>query len=198
MKEKYRLKILLSLFFIFSCVACKPKNIEAKIEVSDMKNIAELSTMECYYHTVAKYDKKIDNPWFKPWAKDMKRFWIEYSGVVTMGVDVSQVKIEIKGDNIEITIPEAEVLDVKIDADSLDKKLFYKDKESAEVTAEDERNAFATAQEYMKQEASHDKSLLSNAKQRAKDLLEGYVNGMGNITGKKYNVEWIEVSKEKK
>lgn len=198
MKKNNILKIILTAFAVLSLTACKNKKVEANVEVSDMKNIAELSTMECYYHTVAKYDQDIKNPWFMPWRKDIKRFWIEYSGVVTMGIDVSLVEIKVSGENVKITIPEAKVFNAKVDPSSLDKKFFYKDKNSASITAEDERKAFTSAQKYMIEEASKDKTLLTDAKQRAKDLLEGYINGMGNIIGKKYSIQWIEISNEKK
>ena len=57
--------------------------------------------MQCYYHNVAKY-KEENASGFWLWAKD-KHFWIEYSGVVTLGIDTSQVYMEIDGDTVTIT-----------------------------------------------------------------------------------------------
>lgn len=54
-------------------------------QASQMKSICELATMKCYYHNVAKYFEE-DASGALWWKKDRK-FWVEYSGVVTIGID---------------------------------------------------------------------------------------------------------------
>lgn len=66
-----------------SCGTGKPKTPDMEPEVSRMKAICELAVMDCYYHNVAKF-KEEDAEGFLFWQKD-KQFWIEYSGVVTLG-----------------------------------------------------------------------------------------------------------------
>ncbi len=48
------------------------------------------------------------------WYKD-KKFWIEYGGIVKLGIDVSLVKIDIQDINVTITLPQAKVLSCKVD-----------------------------------------------------------------------------------
>ena len=145
-----------------------------------MRNICELATFDCYYHNVAKYYEK-DATGALLWKKDRK-FWIEYSGIVTIGIDVSKVKFNISDDTVSITLPPAQVQSCKVDETTLTEESFIIDAESAGVEAE--------AQENMKKAAANDNVLLENARSRAKQLLEGYVNNIGNLVGKKYTIVW--------
>ncbi len=159
-----------------------------KPELVQMKAIAELATMECYFHNVAKY-KKENTGGIWPWKKD-KHFWIEYSGIVKVGVDPSLLSIDVTGNKVTIQIPEAKVLGHKVDQTTLTKDSFIVDKDSAEITAEDETLAFKEAQENMVLAASQDTVLMENARERAKDLLEGYINVLGETTETEYTIEW--------
>ena len=144
--------------------------------------------MECYYHNVAKFNQK-DAEGVLLWKKD-KRFWVEYSGIVKVGVDASKVEMTINGTEVTITIPEAEVLDSKVDSSSLNKDSYIVAKDSAAVNADDEVEAFSVAQEEMEKEASGDKALLAAAQQRAQQLLEDYVLNIGSAVGKNYSIKW--------
>ena len=147
--------------------------------------------MECYYHNVAKYYEKDAEKGFLGIGNKDKHFWLEYSGVVKLGIDASLVSIEVAGTKVTITIPEAKVLGCKVDSDSLSKDSFIVDKDSAEVSGEDEIKAFELAQTKLEEIAANDKTLLANAQQRAQTLLEGYIYNIGNAVGKTYTIKWI-------
>ena len=102
--------LLTSAVLILSCTACQKKEQLPKVEpqISQMRSICELAVMECYYHNVAKYQEE-DAAGFLLWKKD-KHFWIEYSGVVELGIDASRLSMEVSGDEVTITIPAAKVL----------------------------------------------------------------------------------------
>ncbi len=183
--------LFLSGILLAACTSCSigrknPDDMEPQI--SQMKSICELAVMDCYYHNVAKYEEE-DASGFLLWKKD-KHFWIEYNGIVALGIDASLVSMEIAEDTVTITIPEAKVLDCTVDSASLTEESFIVDKKSAEVDAEDERYAFAEAQSRMEESAAGDRILLSNAQQRAKTLLENYVKNIGNAIGKTYSIQW--------
>lgn len=182
--------IILVIVLSFSTISCA-KNGEVTMEpqVSQMKSICELATMNCYFHNVAKYIEE-DAEGVLWWEKDRK-FWVEYAGVVTIGIDTSLVNIEVDGDNVKITIPPAKVLGCKVDENTLNMDSFIVADDSAAVEAEHQTEAFKQAQAKMKEEASNDKALLSNAQQRAQKLLEDYVNNIGDCVGKDYKIEWI-------
>ena len=183
------ISILLVFMLAFSCMACA-KTTEPKQEiVPQMKAICELATMKCYYHNFAKYTRE-DAAGILWWKKD-RRFWIEYDGIVTMGIDASLVDIEVDNDTVTITIPPAKVLGFEVDETTLNEDSYIVDTKSAKVKAEHQTEAFKQAQDHMKEEAEKDTLLLANAQQRAQKLLEDYVNNIGNCVEKTYNIKWI-------
>lgn len=189
----FLLALLLSLS-LASCGTGKPDVSEMEPEVSQMKAICELAVMDCYYHNVAKF-KEEDAEGFLFWQKD-KQFWIEYSGVVTLGVDVSQVTVDVKDTQVTITLPAAKVLNCKVDSSSLTEDSFIVADGSASINAEDEVAAFDAAQTKLQETAASDTVLLANAQQRAQSLLEDYVTNVGNVVGKEYTIQWIYLDEE--
>ena len=188
---KKLLSLLLAVIMIVSCTACgntENKEINTEPQISQMRSICELAVMDCYYHNVAKYREE-NASGFLLWKKD-KHFWVEYSGIVRLGIDVSQVNMEINENQVTITIPGAKVLDCKVDSSSLTPDSYIVDKNSADITAEDETQAFQDAQNKLKETASKDTTLLGEAQQRAQSLLEDYVNNIGNAIGKEYSITW--------
>ena len=184
--------MLLCALTLLACAACggeeaAPPEIEP--QVSRMRSICELAVMECYYHNVAKY-KEEDAESFLFWSRD-KHFWIEYSGVVELGVDASLVSMELQEDTVTITLPEAKVLSCTVDSSSLTEDSFIVDKASAKITAEDETAAFAQAQAQMEAAAAEDRVLLTSARERAQTLLEAYVRNIGQAVGREYTVRWV-------
>ena len=184
--------LLLIIVTLFSYTACSKSEENAeKIEpqISQMKAICELAVMECYYHTVAKFTKE-DASGALWWKKD-KHFWVEYSGIVKLGIDISLLDIKIKEDQVIIAIPEAKVLGCKVDSASLNKNSFIVDKSSAKIEAEDEIKAFDEAQKRLEEISTNDKALLAGAQQRAQSLLEDYIYNIGVAVGKEYSIKWI-------
>lgn len=184
--------ILISAVLTLSLAACsntEPAPVDMEPKISQMKAICELAVMDCYYHNVAKYELK-DAEGFLWWTKD-KNFWIEYSGVVTLGVDVSRVTVEVDGTKVTISIPAAEVLSCTVDSSSLTEDSYIVAKDSAAIEAEDEIAAFSVAQADLEATASQDTALLASAQQQAQQLLEDYITNIGKATGKSYSIEWI-------
>lgn len=184
--------ILLSAVLLLSLVACgdpQPSQVTIEPETSQMKAICELAVMDCYYHNVAKF-KEEDAEGLLWWKKD-KHFWIEYSGVVTLGIDASQVAVQVNENQISITMPKACVLNCTVDSASLNADSFIVAKDSAKVEAEDEIAAFSAAQTQLRESAANDTVLLTSAQQRAQALLEDYIHNIGKAMGKEYSVKWI-------
>ena len=179
-----------------SCAAPAEEELSAlKLQEKQIKAICELAVMDCYYHNVAKFTEE-DAQGMLWWKKD-KRFWVEYSGVVQFGVDVSQVEIvDIQDTTVKITLPEAKVLGCKVDSSSLSEDSFIVDKDSAEIEAGDEVAAFDEAQRQLEKLSSSNKALLGNAQQRAQELLGEYVRNIGAAVGKDYQIEWVYLDSE--
>lgn len=180
-----RLIIVYLIFVMILCTSCQKAEKEIKDtepQISQMKAICELAAVDCYYHNVAKYMDK-DAEGILLWKKD-KHFWIEYEGVVTIGIDASLLDIKVKDETVTISMPPAKVLSCKVDEKTLNEDSFIVAKDSARVDAKSQTEAYKEAQENMKKSASEDAALLSNAQERAKKLLEGYVKNIGDAVGK--------------
>lgn len=188
--RKKIVSIVLAAVMCMTCISCgqKEQKMVEEPKVSQVKSICELAVMDCYYHNVAKYfEEDASGIWL--WKKD-KKFWIEYSGVVRIGIDASQVQMEVKDKQVEITMPKARVMNCTVDAATLNTDSFIVASDSAKVEAEDQTKAFREAQKNMEEEASGDSALLAAAQQRAQNLLEEYVKNVGSVTGTEYTITW--------
>ena len=186
--KKY-LSVILIIMICFSSVSCAKEIKNIAPETSQMKSICELAVMECYYHNVAKY-KEENATGILWWEKD-RHFWMEYAGVVTIGVDTSLMNIEVKDENVTITIPSAKVLGCKVDETTLTEDSFIVAQNSAKVEAEHQTEAFKSAKDKLESEAKSNFTLLAAAQQRVQKLLEDYVTNIGNSVGKTYKIKWI-------
>ena len=186
--RKY-LSVILIIMMCFSSMSCAKEIKNIALETSQMKSICELAVMECYYHNVAKY-KEENATGILWWEKD-RHFWMEYAGVVTIGVDTSLMNIEVKDENVTIAIPPAKVLGCKVDETTLTEDSFIVAQNSAKVEAEHQTEAFKSAKDKLESEAKSNFTLLAAAQQRVQKLLEDYVNNIGNSVGKTYKIKWI-------
>ena len=186
--------ILLLIASLLALCACGDASVPPATEepqITQMRTICELATMDCYYHNVAKYYEKDAEKGILGIGKKDKKFWVEYSGEVTIGLDATLVALQVSGDQVTITIPPAKVLGAKVYSDSLTTDSYIIDKDSADITAEDQTRVFENAQADMLAQASNDHLLLFNAQQRAQMLLEDYVTNIGNAIGVTYQINWI-------
>ena len=165
--------------------------IEKSIEIKEMRAITELATVECYFHNVAKSDEETDQAGFEFWKSANIRFWIEYDGIVRIGIDASELKMEIKDNVVTITLPQAIVLDAKVNSATLNEDSFYYDARTKKPDARQQTEAFKQAQQSMINAANSNKTLLTNARDNAKELLTNYVKTIGEATGVEYVIEWI-------
>ena len=180
---------LLSINCLFGCGSQKQKP-----DFSSIKSVCELSTLKCYYHNVATYEKNAHGL-LKVFGSGYKKIWIEYSGIVNLGIDINKVDISEPDTNnvITIKIPDAEVQSTSLDKSTLsepltDKGVFTK------KTTEEKTEALSSAQQNMKETAQKDTSLLAQAKEHAKLILQGYINNLGEEFNEEYTIKWVDVS----
>ena len=180
---------LLSINCLFGCGSQKQKP-----DFSSIKSVCELSTLKCYYHNVATYEKNAHGL-LKVFGSGYKKIWIEYSGIVNLGIDINKVDISEPDTNnvITIKIPDAEVQSTSLDKSTLsepltDKGVFTK------ITTEEKTEALSSAQQNMKETAQKDTSLLAQAKEHAKLILQGYINNLGEEFNDEYTIKWVDAS----
>lgn len=176
---------------IFSLIGCSGEKKET--DFSGINSVCELATLKCYYHNVAKDEEEAKGV-FKGLGVGYKKIWTEYSGIVELGIDVSKVSVSEPNTKgvVKITIPDAEILAIDLDEESMSDPLtdtgFM-----TKISKEEETAALAAAQENMKKTAQENSALLKQAKERAKSVIEGYVKNVGEQIGEEYTVEWVEV-----
>lgn len=160
-------------------------------DFSGVTSVCELATLKCYYHNVAKAETEASGI-FAKWLKTgYKKIWTEYSGIIEYGIDISQVTVSEPDKNgvVTVTMTDAQVLNVDVDEDSLGTPLTDTGFLTS-VTTEEKTTTLAGAQEAMEQQAKENTEMLSQAKARAKTLIEEYIKNVGESIGEEYTVEW--------
>jgi type IV secretory pathway VirJ component len=194
MKKKMMLMLVMIILLAMLC-ACsneEEENISSiKPEEEQVRSICEMSTLECYYHNVAKSTKTKGTGITALGEKD-RTFWIEYTGVAKIGIDMSKAKMDMDDENhITIHLPEAEVMNVEVVGDTLNYISSADGWNKNEITAEDETNAINEAQKEMEETVKENSSLLMSAQDRAKKLIENYITKLGESTGITYEITWV-------
>lgn len=172
-------------------------------EYSSVSAICEFATLKNYYHNVVLYEEEPDG--FNKFANDWlawpfggytrfgyKQYWLEYSGIVEVGIDASRIQIigPDAQDTVKIYVPNATVLSVYADESSLTEPITSTGLFTT-ISGEEKIKAFSTAQTAMRQEAESDHAMLRRAKENAKKLLERYVINTGKATGQNLSVVWL-------
>lgn len=163
--------------------------------IDKVRGIAELATLKTRYHNVAKYN---DADTVLLFLKNNKKLWIEYEGTVSIGTDISHLNMEIKGDNINVSMPHSKILTngCSVDEKSLDKKHYYSDKEGffvSNITSKDEKKAYGEANKSMKKETKKNTMLFVQADERAEELIKNYIKNVGKMNNKNYKVSFTYV-----
>ena len=163
-----------------------------KADFAGIKSVCELSTLKCYYHNVAEVDDPGKWPFSEVTKIGRKRIWIEYSGIVTIGIDASKVTISEPDENgvVQVHVPEVEILDTYLDKQSLSDPITEAGP-LTEITAEEKMAGISAAQDNMKQTASENQALYTQAYDRARRVIKAYVTNVGDAVGEEYTVEWV-------
>jgi hypothetical protein len=205
--KKLSIKQLLILVLIVDIVLCgafvltnilnKPARVERQISESNIQRICELATLECYYHNVSNWSQDAYGVLaFTGYGE--KKVWIEYDGMVRVGINAGGIKISDpdKDDIITVTMPAATILDKDLDESTISEissdrtVLFFTD----QVNTEDRRKALAAAQEDMEESASKNEMILGEAQERAKKIIERNILAAGEASGKHYKVKFVDAS----
>ena len=164
--------------------------VDLKPNITEIRSICNLATLECHFNNVAKSTKSAGTG-LSHLGENEREFWIEYSGVVKIGVDMSRVKISISDDTITVTIPDAEILSYKADSESMSETISTPDGfNSNPISSEDKTIAMNEAESQIKENIENNTSLLATSKEKAKSLIENYINKIGEETGTNYNIIW--------
>lgn len=183
----------LVIFFLIILSGCSSGK-DSVPSLVQIRKISNLATLECYYHNVAKSIQKKGEGIFNIGEVDRK-YWLEYTGVVRIGIDMSLVKMEVKNDEITIYMPRAKVLSSSVSNTDYKETSIYTSDDSwfnkNKITAENQKNAISDAQKEMLKEVEKNNSLFSQAEERAEELIKNYVLQLGEISGISYKVKFM-------
>lgn len=192
-----KLSIVLLLAFVISAFSgCSPKKMTTPNEpdIMQIRSICNLATLKCYYHNVAKSVKKAGSGISHIGEVDRK-FWIEYTGIATIGIDISKVNMEIEGEKVTVFMPNAKLLSIDIQESDLNEESYISSGDSwfnnNKITADDQTAAINDAQSTMVKSVESNDTLLLNARNRAQDLIENYIVQLGKLANVEYQIEWV-------
>lgn len=192
MKKIY---IIISILFLSFLTGCDKNNVEnLEQNLSKMELSGNLVTLETYYHNVAELEKEAGSGILHWFEKDRK-LWIEYTGTVKLGIDMSKVKINTKGNKIIVFIPKAEMIgepDVLTEDFNENSFIYSEDGiiNKNKITAEDAAKAMAYAQKATAEKVQENTHSLKLAQMRAKNLIEEYINQFSGISKDSYTINW--------
>lgn len=162
-------------------------------ERANVSQICELASLRCFYHNVAEMEKQPNGLFQFGLAKyGYKKMWLEYSGIVEIGIHADEVVIK-KPDadgTVQVYVPDAVILNSTADKDSLSLPI-TETGWFTNIKTEDVTLAFSEAQKNMRLQAENDTRLLKRATNNAKKLIEQYIINIGNEMGQSYTVKWL-------
>lgn len=192
MQKKIKKSFIIVICLLFAC-GCG-SNEEVKMpEIEQIKSICELSTLECVYNNVAK-GTKATGEGLKHLGEKERKYWVEYEGYVKIGIDLSKVEMKVMNETVKIALPEAEIQDIGIVDDTFTEESIISNSDSFwnknKITAEEQKEVVLDAQNKMRNEVMQNKSLMNQATEQAKNLIENYINQLGDVSGTEYIIEW--------
>lgn len=192
MKKKINLSIILiSILILTGCSNDKLSDLEKNL--SNIELTGDLVVQKVYYHNVAEYTKEKDDGILHIFDTD-RELWVEYTGTVELGIDLTKVKIETKGNKIEVFIPKTKILTPSIEQKASDSFKIYDSKDgllnSNNLTMTDSTKAVKEAQEEMLDTVKKDTQLLRTAQLRSKNLIEERISIFSEIDESEYVINW--------
>lgn len=192
-----RIIALLSAIILLIVITSCGDNDKTKpaLKEEDIRAICELSTLKCYYNNVASIEKKKEN-----FLQKDRKMWIEYEGVATIGVDMSKIEINVSEQKVDVIMPKAQVLSIMPVKETLNEKSYVVSEDGVifknKITTEDQEKAIVKGQKEMEEMINSNSELFLRAEIRAQELIENYVDKLGELIGVEYEVSF-EIKGEK-
>lgn len=172
----------------------EPKEEETVVEEADLsgiKEVASMTTVEALYHGVAKYTDDLEGL-EGIWTHGYKKAWREYDASVSYGIDASKVSTSRQGNVVTVKMPRATLTKDPRVVNSGD--LLVDTGIFTEFTKQDEKTMMASAEEDAKTECENDTTLINRATENAQKIMERWVQSMGKSYGEDLKVEFEIVS----
>jgi hypothetical protein len=146
----------------------QPK-VDAKSLMERLEESSELTVEKNYYTGIVRFEEGTIR------FIDKNGFNMKYEAEIDAGFELEDVNIEVNDDSVVVTVPEAKILSVSIDPDSLE---FYDNQVSLIKTDRKEatKQALQAAQKDAEEHATN-KGILEAANKRAEVIFKGILEG---------------------
>lgn len=105
--------------FIYLTSIKKPKPIKSSALKEQLVSAQELTTTKYLYTNLGSYESQRDFQGIKlPFTR--KKFLVRYNGTIAAGINLDDLKVEVKGQVIRLTLPSAQILSHELDEDSFE------------------------------------------------------------------------------
>lgn len=175
--KKYLIYLLIVLVIGFSIffagMKFASKDNEPEITSSSLysylNEITELNVLEYKYSKVGKFENSLSiNEWTIPLTK--KDFLLTYSGELKAGVNLEEVKIDLKTDKIIVHLPSVEITSNVIDEESIE--VYDENSNIFNPIKVSDYTKFATSQKDLVEEEAIEDGLLSEASTKAVNVVK--------------------------
>jgi len=140
--------------------------ITADIIGQQLHDIQELAVVEYHYTNMGRFENQLDfYGWQVPFTT--KRFIVSYDGVIKAGIDLNELKIEVRTSEhrVIITLPQAKILSHVIPEDSIE--VFDETRNIFNPISINDYTGFSSDQKSEVEQKAIDNGLLTQAAQRA-------------------------------
>ena len=165
---------------------------ETKIEVNTIKesilNISELSTLSYYYGDVAVFIEEKSKFLGIPLLGTGKSFIVLYYGEMKIGIDASQLSVEVTDNKIIINMPSAKVLSHSVDESSVS---LYDEKSGLfnPISVTDYLNLISERKAEMEEKA-YSNGLFSQAQENAEEQIKSLLMLIPGIADE-YEIDFV-------
>ena len=144
-------------------------DITATLIFNKLVGAKELTTLKYHYTNMGQFENQNTFYGYKiPFTS--KKFIVSYDGVISAGVDLEKMKVDLEGKSIEIKIPPAKILSHEIYEDSL--KVFDERESIFNRIDIEDYNNFSKDQKKEVEETAIKRGLLRNADEESKKAIE--------------------------
>ncbi len=182
--------ILLLASFLLGAKYFSSKNepkIDNKLIQNRIESAKELTSLKYSYTNMGQFENS--NKFYGydiPFTQ--KKFIVSYDGVISCGVDLDKMQVEVSGKNINIKLPKSKILSHEIYEDSL--KIFDQKTSIFNPIKVEDYNDFAKKQKKSVEEKAIERGILTQADKKCKKAIKDIINIDNSLKDYTINIQF--------
>lgn len=151
----------------------------------ELKEVSDLTVLEYNYTKVGKFENSLQlNGWNIPLTT--KSFLLTYRGQLKMGIDMSQIHVEVNNNTITITLPDVAILSNSIDENSIE--VYDETTNIFNPIRIQDYATFANQQKDLAEDEAVENGMLSEAATKSESAIRRFLTMVPQIK-EEYNIE---------